>query len=150
MRGVVPEVLQMMKMTDKRIEAASRFFAEDDRVVLAYVFGSVPRGRAGPLSDIDFAVLLRRGCDVFDARLKLMEALAASLKTDGVDLVALNDAPLLLRYEVVRDGTLLKDEPSARVAFETAVLREYLDTAFLRDVQRRFVKEQAAAGGYFG
>ena len=102
------------------------------------------------MSDLDFAVSIEGVQDRFAYRLKLMEVLARVLKTEAFDLVDLGDAPLVLRYEVVKGGRLLKDDPSARVAFETATLREFLDTSYLRDVQREAVKEQMAKGVYFG
>ena len=132
------------------INTAKKFFERDKRVVLAYAFGSVVKGEAGALSDIDFAVLLADIGDIFATRLKLMEVLAAELKQERTDLVVLNDASLILRYEVVRHGRLLKDNPAARVAFETEVIRDYLDTAFLRDVRRKCMKDQIEKGDYFG
>lgn len=137
-----------MTMQDK-IKLAQRFFQGDRHVAFAYAFGSAVKGTTGPLSDIDLAVFLTGVRDQFAYRLMLMEKLSRSFKSDALDLIILNDAPLLLRYQVIRGGELLKDEPSQRVGFETTTLREYLDTAFLREVQRSFVKRQITAGGYF-
>ncbi len=39
------------------------------RVLVAYLFGSTARGRAGPLSDVDVAVLLAEDGDPFPAYL---------------------------------------------------------------------------------
>ncbi len=138
-----------MTMQDK-IKLAQRFFQDDEHVAFAYAFGSAVKGTTGPLSDIDLAVFLTGVRDQFAYRLMLMEKLSRSFKSDALDLVILNEAPLLLRYQVIRGGELLKDEPSQRVGFETATLREFLDTLYLRAVQCRAAKGQLAKGGYFG
>ncbi|MFH0798594.1 MAG: nucleotidyltransferase domain-containing protein [Pseudomonadota bacterium] len=133
-----------------RVKRAERLFKGEAEIVFAYIFGSAARGDAGPLSDLDFAVFMKGRRDPFAYRLKLMDTLARALGSDDFDLVVLNDSPLLLRYEVVKGGKILKDEPSTRVAFETAVVGEYLDTLYIRSVHRCFVKEQLLKGVYFG
>jgi len=136
-------------MTDK-VEIAKAFLATEERVKFAYLFGSVANGNAGPLSDIDLAVFLDGRLDFFTWRLKLMEALAKALKTENFDLVVLNNAPVVLKHEVISDGVVLKDDRQRRVMFESRALREYLDTAYLRDVQRSYLREQIRRGDFFG
>jgi len=136
-------------VTDK-VEIAKAFLIGDRRVKFAYLFGSLSRGNAGPLSDIDLAVYLDGRLDLFNCRLKLMEALSRVLKTEKFDLIVLNNAPVVLKHEVVKDGIVLKDDRSRRVMFESLVLREYLDTAYLREVQRGYLREQIKRGDFFG
>ena len=124
--------------------------AQNSQVKFAYLFGSSVRGETGPLSDIDIAVFLDGRVSPFDFRLRLAASLAQALGSERFDLVTLNDAPLLLKYEVVRGGRVIKEEKSKRVAFETKVLSEYLDTACLRRTQRTYLKEQLAQGGSLG
>ena len=124
--------------------------AQNSHVKFAYLFGSSVRGETGPLSDIDIAVFLDSRVSPFDFRLRLSASLAQALGSEHFDLVTLNDAPLLLKYEVVRGGRVIKEEKNKRVAFETKVLSEYLDTACLRRTQRTYLKEQLAQGGTFG
>ena len=108
------------------------------------------RDEAGPLSDIDIAVLLDGRVSPFDFRLRLAAELAQALGSEHFDLVTLNDAPLLLKYEAVRGGRVIKEDKNKRVAFETRILSEYLDTASLRRTQRIYLKEQLSQGGTFG
>ncbi len=124
--------------------------AQNSHIQFAYLFGSCARGDVGPLSDIDIAVFLDGRVSPFDFRLRLAAKLAQTLGSEHFDLVTLNDAPLLLKYEVVRGGLVIKEDKSKRVAFETRTLSEYLDTAFLRRTQRTYLKEQLAFGGTFG
>jgi predicted nucleotidyltransferase len=130
------------------LEAIKSVLDRSIEVRFAYVFGSCSRGDAGPLSDIDVAVFLDSRIEPFEFRLQLMETLARALGTEHLDLVTLNDAPPVLRYEVIREGLVVKENKAARVEFETRTLAEYLDTAHMRDVQRKYLKEQL--GGSFG
>ena len=124
--------------------------AQNQSVKFAYLFGSRARGAGGRLSDIDIAVYLDRRISPFAFRLRLAETLARELGTDRLDLITLNDAPLLLRYEVVRGGLVIKEDKQRRVNFEQQVLREYLDTAILRRTQRAYLKKSLVGEGGFG
>ena len=132
----------MEKKLQDLVEVAKAFLVAERKVKFAYLFGSVATGKAGPLSDLDLAVYLDQRVDFFNHRLSLMEALAKVLKTEEFDLVVLNDAPIVLKHEVISDGVILKEDRHRRVMFETEVLREYLDTAYLREVQFSYLKEK--------
>ena len=109
------------------------FFQDRSRVELAYLFGSTARGTTGPLSDVDVAVrFLPGGGRRLDERLKLQDALCRHLGSDRVDLVDLDDASPVLRYNVIRDGVLLKGDKDVRVPFEVRTMAEYFDTHALR------------------
>jgi uncharacterized protein len=120
---------------------------ENNRAVkFAYLFGSHARGNTGPVSDIDLAVYLDNRFDFFSFRLHFLEELSRQLKGQSCDLVVLNSTSLVLQYEVLRDGKVLKEDKLKRVQFETRVLRDYLDTepirsAHLSSLKRSFLKE---------
>jgi hypothetical protein len=87
-----------------------------------------PKGVAGKLSDVDVAVLLSKGYDsAFDYRLHLTGKLAEIIGRE-TDVVILNAASPLLRYEAIKYGRVLfcRDE-NERVNFEERTLDEYLD-----------------------
>jgi predicted nucleotidyltransferase len=117
------------------------FLAVEQKVKFAYLFGSTARNATGPLSDLDVAVYLDGRVDFFTTRLLLMESLAKRLGTEKFDLVVLNNAPVVLKFEAVKNGRLLKEDHPRRVLFETRVLREYLDSAYLRQVQNAYLKD---------
>jgi predicted nucleotidyltransferase len=126
-------------------EQLSRALARD-QVLAAFLFGSQARGGPGPLSDIDIAVLhapdLDRA-DVLRLTLDLARAAGAALGTGEIDIVPLNHASPLLRHRVARDGVLLVErDPRARVRFQAAALRDYLDTEPLRLVLRRGLRNR--------
>lgn len=128
------------------LEKIQAFMAAEGVVKFAYLFGSVARGTAGPLSDIDVAVYLDARVNLFSRRLVLMERLAKVLGTDNFDLVVLNTAPVVLKFEVIRNGKVLKEDRQRRVLFESAVLREYLDSAHMRATQYQYLKEKLRSG----
>lgn len=117
-------------------------------IKFAYLFGSCVRNGNGPLSDIDLAVYLDKRLDFFSARLHLLEELSRLFKEQPYDLVVLNNASLILQYEVIREGIILKENKKKRIPFETGVLSEYLDTEPIRAVhmqklKRSFIKESS-------
>jgi predicted nucleotidyltransferase len=101
-------------------------------VLAAYLFGSVARGGAGPLSDLDVAVLL---CDPADDVVgRLGDALCRRLGTDRIDVISLRRSPVPLRYRVVREGILVFcRDPAARERFTVETVLQYLDFRPLRD-----------------
>lgn len=98
-------------------------------VVVAYLFGSFARGHAGPLSDVDVAVLLRDPADEAGCR-RLVADIASIVAPRRADVVVLNDAPVALAYRVVRDGQVLvsRDE-AARIDHWVRTVDRYLDMA---------------------
>lgn len=131
-----------LKLGNNSLEKIAVLLARTPQVKFAYIFGSQARGAVGPISDLDVAVFLDRRISCFDWRLRLMEQLAQALETERFDLVTLNDASPVLRYEVIREGQVVKENKKRRVEFETRTLAEYLDTAYLRKEQQAYLKEQ--------
>lgn len=134
----------------KNIERAKNILSMDDNVEFAYLFGSAATGKAGPLSDIDIAVYLADAGFSHGYRLDILGRLARALGTENLDVLMLNEAPTVMRFEVIRNGVILKENAATRVPFEALVLQEYLDTLHLREVQRGYMRRQFAKGEYFG
>jgi len=105
-------------------------------VVLAYLFGSQAEGTAGPLSDVDIAVLL--GPEVprerwGDVQIDLIGDLTSLFHRNDVDVVILNRATPLLAHRVATQGRVIYEpDPLARTRFEVEALRRYVDTKPLR------------------
>jgi len=120
----------------------------DAPVQCAWLFGSTARGEAGPLSDVDVAVLL----DDRVARenyLDVAAALAEELErcAPRIDLVVLNEAPPALRHRVILDGLLLLErDPKQRIDFEVRSIREALDFQHITATYDRALLERAAGG----
>lgn len=113
------------------------FLATQDDIVAAYLFGSLAEGRATARSDIDIAVLLDRIPDDemgdLGRRLRLMGEFRRFADRE-VDVIILNTASPLLRYQVLRHGRrLFERDPGARVEFEVRTGQEYEDLKPMRD-----------------
>ena len=110
-------------------------------VQFAYLFGSYAKGKITPLSDVDIAVYLS-GSNFSQKRLEILGGLIEVLKTDEIDLVILNTAPLPLKIRILRNRKLLVDRtPLVRHAFESTTMRVYLDFNKLekRILERRYI-----------
>ena len=98
-------------------------------------------GKAGPLSDVDIAVYLEDH-SLAEKRLQILGGLIDALKTERIDLVVLNGAPLPLRIRILRNKRILSDRaPFLRHAYESVTMRSYLDFSKLekRILERRFL-----------
>lgn len=118
----------------RELRVAPRQCADDLDCV--YLFGSVARGEAGPLSDYDLALLFRESVPP-RARVEMAAALIERVQKMGgpaIDVVILNEAPPALRHRVVRDGhPLFVADERRRVLFEARTLREFLDFRWVLD-----------------
>lgn len=118
------------ELTEHIIKTVTAF----KEIKLVYLFGSIARGEAGPLSDVDVAVYFA-GLDkkqMVYIKLKLLAELSKRLKTDKVDVVVLNtlEEPEL-KYQIIHQGRLIYDEEPYRVLIEPRILIEYFDFKLL-------------------
>ena len=115
-------------------------------VVAAYLFGSQASGQTTALSDVDVAVLLEPGVAAPGmVQARLISDLMLVFHRSDVDVVVLNRAPILLRQRVIGPGRVLycRDD-TARVRFEVATRREYVDTQPLSERQDAALLERYA------
>lgn len=98
------------------------------RVLFAYLFGGLACGRVSPLSDVDIAIYLADGADIAREKLETLGKLNELLKTDEVDMVILNTAPLPLAARIIKHKIILVDKmPFVRHKFESLIIRKYFD-----------------------
>jgi predicted nucleotidyltransferase len=126
----------------KRLSLLEPLLSSDSRIIFAYIFGGLSSGEQRPLSDIDIAVYLSSCIDKAEVKLEIIGGLSDVLKTDEIDLVILNDAPISLVGRILKKKRLIADkQPFLRHRFESLALREFFD--FSRNEQgilfRRFV-----------
>jgi predicted nucleotidyltransferase len=114
---------------DKRLPRAGEYLRSHRKVVFAYLFGGLARGKQSQLSDVDIAVFLSETRRASQTKLELLEKLCDVLGTDEIDLVVLNaqeNVPLVA--EVLRDCKVIVDKaPFERHRFESLALRKYFD-----------------------
>ncbi len=99
------------------LQKLSRALKSEPDITFAYLFGSVAKGRSGPLSDVDVAVYFHPAGDSpsrFKRRLQLMSILGRTLRRDEVDVVPLQDAPLDLTFEILAHGRLIFSKADAQ------------------------------------
>lgn len=121
---------------EKYLGSAKEYLSTRSDIVASYLFGSQATGKAGPLSDIDVAVLLneRIPAELYsDIKLDLIQNLAPLFGREDIDVVILNQASPLLRHRVLTTRKLLSNsDDRARVGFEAESILDYLDTKPLR------------------
>jgi predicted nucleotidyltransferase len=115
-----------------RIEEVALLLRPCPFIVAAYVFGSTVRGQAGPLSDLDIAILVNEQApptvDLLRVELLLSYELQKHLNVPEVDLVTLNHQRLTMQHAILRTGWLIYDaDPPYRIRFTQQVIQAYLD-----------------------
>ncbi|RLB36046.1 MAG: hypothetical protein DRH12_16250, partial [Deltaproteobacteria bacterium] len=66
------------------IEEAGHYLASRGDIAFAYLFGSLARGRAFPLSDVDIAVYLEKETALTTSKMELLGDLIDILHTDEI------------------------------------------------------------------
>jgi predicted nucleotidyltransferase len=108
-----------------------------DEILSAWVFGSVSKGQANQLSDIDIAIWVdSKHPNVLNKplyKLDIINLLMDTLHTNVIDLVIINSAPPLLKHRILTTGLLLFEKnPILQRRFLIKSINEYIDTAPLR------------------
>ena len=126
----------------KLIPKAVSYLESHPKVIFAYLFGSLSKGKPSPLSDVDIAVFLKKGNNLADRKLEILGKLIDILETDEIDLVVLNTANLPLAMRILKNKKLIVDkDPFARHLFESLVMRKYFDFSVIESAQlkRRYL-----------
>ncbi len=111
-----------------RIPEALKVLSEDNHVIFAYLFGGLAEGKVNPLSDIDIAVYLKDTNNLAEYKLTLFDKLTDALRTNELDLVILNTAPISLTGRVLQKKEILVDKnPFQRHLYESVTLRKFFD-----------------------
>lgn len=115
-----------VSVRDVPVEPLRQLLAATPGVVLAVVFGSAARSQHTRAGDLDVAVLT-------DPQSGLPRPLAVEMARATrrvVDLVYLNTAPPLLRFEVARDGVVVFERsPGAWTDFRARAMVDWWDWA---------------------
>ena len=118
------------------VQKIKRYFEDRNKFDLVYLFGSQARGEANSKSDVDIGVLLKQGivADV-DLQSQISSDLMKSLNVLRVDVVFINLATPLLKYEIVNEGKVVYRDPDFDlISYKLMVVREFQDTEYLRKV----------------
>jgi predicted nucleotidyltransferase len=97
-------------------------------ILLVYLFGSQVRGRTGPLSDFDFAILLERGSSTPAMQADVHHELVLQVGNDKVDVVWLPRVPIELQYAIISQGVCLyRQNLNVKIEYEAYVMGLYGD-----------------------
>lgn len=118
-------------MITEIIEKLKKFFEEHKEVQFAVLFGSLAKGTANKLSDVDIAVMVAPQFEddsPYGYQATLTADLMQLLKRNDVDVVILNEAPIALRYQVLRYGKFIHVwDKQARIQFQIDTINRYED-----------------------
>ena len=113
-------------------------------VDMAYLYGSMARGRPLPTSDIDIALVLSDPPAPYE-RFKLELTIQAELEDtcqlgEEMDVRSINDAPLMVKGRILQEGLLLYErDRELRIAFEVLTRKLYFDFVLETDkMQKHF------------
>lgn len=119
-------------------------------IVFAYIFGSYAQNSMRENSDIDIAIYLDKGIDI-DRYLEIKINLSETCRRE-IDLVALNNAPPLLRHEVSKNHILLFSRDKAlenrykvKTLFEYNDIKRYLDLSYYKTIEK--LKKEVRSNG---
>ncbi len=112
--------------------ALKRALEQTPQVVAAWVFGSAQEGCVRSSSDLDVGVLFRRP-PTLDTLATLRADLQEAMQIEDIDLVTLNRASPVTRFEAVSGRAIFCRDRARRAEFVSLAAREYEDAmAFLR------------------
>lgn len=116
-----------------------------NKIAAAYLFGSFHNKNTTPLSDIDVAILFYNNIHKDEMNIlesNIYEDLTQALKTDEIDLINLNTAPLNIQYGVLKSKEFLYcGDKDFIVDFESATILKYLDFQPYREEMDRLFLE---------
>ena len=126
---------------DQLLPKAEAYLQARSDVAFGYLFGSLARGRTGPLSDIDIAVYLKESQRISEKKMEILGDLIDLLHTDEIGLVIINAARLPLRMKIIANRKVIADNaPFLRHRYESLTMRECFDFGVreMGILQRRF------------
>lgn len=121
-----------------------------ETIIFAYIFGSFVQNKLKAGSDIDIAIYLEEdlGADIY---IEIKNTLSDDIKRE-VDLVILNEAPPLLKYEIYKNNLLLftrnktiESNQKVKTLFQYNDMKRYLDLSYNKTIER--LKEEVKING---
>jgi predicted nucleotidyltransferase len=124
---------------------ARRVLARYPSIEAAYLFGSRAAGQARPDSDVDVALVGPRA-ELQARKVEILAELVAE-GVDEVDLVILDDADVVLRFEAVHHNCLIFARPDFdHGQYFSRTVREYFDFEPYLRIQREAFKRRLLSG----
>ena len=129
---------------------AQEILLQYNSILFAYIFGSYAQNKLRKNSDIDIAIYLIDKMDT-DEYLEIKMLLTEAFKRE-VDLVILNNATPLLKYEIYKNNILLFSHDNTaetsykvKTLFEYNDMKKYLDLSYEINIAR--IREEVISSG---
>lgn len=112
-------------------EKLKNFFEDRKEVQFAILFGSLAKDTANVMSDVDIAVMIDpkfNGTFPYGYQAALTTDLMQLLRRNDVDVIILNDIPIVFKHQILRYGKFIytRDE-QARIKFQIDTINRYED-----------------------
>ena len=133
-------------MTAEIIEKLETFFEKREEVQFAVLFGSLAKGTANKLSDVDVAVMIApqfEDTTPYGYHATLTADLMQELRRNDVDVIMLDEAPILLKHQILRYGKFIHiRDMQARIKFQVDTLNQYEDFKALSRVHEEASRQR--------
>ena len=133
--------MKFWPMCNVNLDQVAYVLACMPKVFAAWVFGSAQEGHIHAGSDLDIGVLFVAP-PTLDELADLRADLQDAVQFDNIDLVVLNAASPILRFEAVSGRLLFCRDAARRAAFVSLTAREYEESMAM--VQRALAERAAA------
>lgn len=127
---------------DKLVTQIREALSKEPKVKLAYVLGSVVSGRSVKESDFDLCLVVDDQSKVDYGDIYRLISHIQFPKDLDLSIVDKNSSPLFL-FQIVSTGKcVFQKADQEKISFEAFVLKNYYDTAHLRNIYYSYLKEK--------
>ena len=122
-----------------------------DKIELFFLFGSQARGDSNQNSDIDLAILLEeyyyQKINPLNLRSELIAYFTSELGNE-CDVVLINQANHLLKYQIIKYGEIIYQADSMRYStFFSRIVREHLDFRYYKQLHNKLLLKRINGDG---
>ncbi|MBZ4686928.1 MAG: hypothetical protein PWQ96_763 [Clostridia bacterium] len=141
------QYLNNKHITSKLFSKEFADFCVNNEIRLAVLFGSQVSGETREDSDFDIAILIDKSSypqasiEIGKLKRKLIRELSLFFETSKIDLVLLNRASPLLKFQVARTGKVIYQKNRSEFAdFASLSLRQHIDARLFYQLDEIYLK----------
>ncbi len=116
-------------------------------IMVFILFGSYAANRFDSESDVDVAILVKNPVSILKSRTRILKKLSDLFGYKDIDLVLLNHADPLLKFNIAREGKLIYEETKGLFnIFKVRAMSEHNDAKKFYQLEKEFVKQYIERG----